>query len=465
MTTPTVTERGRLTALRAAWLFDGTGSALIPDPLVVIDGGTIVAVDAGVAAPDGAEVIDLGGAALLPGLVDTHVHLAFDASADPVGALAGRSEDEARDAMIRAGQAALRGGVTTVRDLGDRDYLSLGLRGRPGLPTIIAAGPPLTTPAGHCHYLGGVAEPTEAGVRAAVRDHVERGVDVIKIMASGGTLTPGTYQHLPQFTPELLRAAVDEAHRHGLQATAHAHAVQAIADGVAAGADGLEHVSFWTKDSVDAPAELIQLIADRRTVVGATLGMVPVPGMEPPPVVRARIPLMVANMRRMYEAGALIVAGTDAGIGPPKPHDVVRHAPAMLRDIGIGQAEALRIITSVAAGVIGLGHRKGRIAPGFDADILAVDGDPIADPDALHRIRAVYSRGTAVPDPGPSNPLRDATIVLLLSVRPAITPGLEVSAGALEAGGYAVDPDRRAWREDRMLRSDQLTTFRFAAGV
>src|SRR5438067_11292946 len=97
MTTPTpaVTERGRLTALRAAWLFDGTGSTLIPDPLVVIDGGTIVAVDSGAPAPDGADVIDLGGAALLPGLVDTHVHLAFDASADPVGALAGRSEDEA----------------------------------------------------------------------------------------------------------------------------------------------------------------------------------------------------------------------------------------------------------------------------------------------------------------------------------------------------------------------------------
>jgi imidazolonepropionase-like amidohydrolase len=399
MTAPTGTERGRLTALRAAWLFDGTGSALIPDPLVVIDGGTIVAVGSGVAAPDGADVVDLSGAALLPGLVDTHVHLSFDASADPVGALAARSEDETLEAMIRAGQAALRGGVTTVRDLGDRDYLSLGLRGRPGLPTIVAAGPPVTTPAGHCHYLGGVAEPNEAGVRASVREHVERGVDVIKIMASGGNLTPGTYQHLPQFAPEVLRAAVDEAHRHGLQVTAHAHAVGAIADALAAGADGLEHVSFWTEDSVDAPAELIQLIADRRTVVGATLGMVPVPGLEPPPAVRARLPLMVANLRRLYEAGAPIVVGSDAGIAPIKPHDVVRYAPAQLREIGIGQAEALRTITSDAAGVIGLGHRKGRIAPGFDADILAVDGDPIADPAALHRIRAVYSRGAEVPVP------------------------------------------------------------------
>ena len=174
--------------------------------------------------------------------------------------------------MIRAGQAALRGGVTTVRDLGDRDYLSLGLRGQPGLPTIVAAGPPVTTPGGHCHYLGGVAEPTEAGVRAAVREHAERGVDVIKIMASGGNLTPGTRQHLPQFTA---RGAAGRGRR-GAPARAPGDRArarrQAIADAVAAGADGLEHVSFWTEDSVDAPAELIQLIADRRTVVGAHRG-------------------------------------------------------------------------------------------------------------------------------------------------------------------------------------------------
>src|ERR1051326_6719269 len=128
MTTPTVTERGRLTALRAAWLFDGTSSALVRDPLVLIDGGAIVAVDSGVPTPEDADVTDLGGATLLPGLVDTHVHLAFDASPDPVGHLASQNEAETLDAMIKAGQAALRGGVTTVRDLGDRDYLSLGLR-------------------------------------------------------------------------------------------------------------------------------------------------------------------------------------------------------------------------------------------------------------------------------------------------------------------------------------------------
>jgi imidazolonepropionase-like amidohydrolase len=105
----------------------------------------------------------------------------------------------------------------------------------------------------------------------------------------------------------------------------------------------------------------------------------------------------MANTQRLHELGAAIVAGTDAGISPAKPHDVVRHAPVVLRQLGFSQAEALCTITSAAAAACGLGHRKGRIAPGFDADILAIDGDPITDPGALHNIRAVYARGEAVP--------------------------------------------------------------------
>src|ERR687887_513523 len=127
--TTTITERRRLTALRAAWLFDGTASALTPDPMVLLDGGTILAVDSAAApAPDGAEIVDLPGVTLLPGLVDTHVHLGFDSSTDPVGHLAGLDDDAALAAMAEAARTAARGGVTTVRDLGDRNYLALTLR-------------------------------------------------------------------------------------------------------------------------------------------------------------------------------------------------------------------------------------------------------------------------------------------------------------------------------------------------
>lgn len=397
MTQLTVTDRRKLTAIRAARLFDGTSSHLLADPVVVLDGAVIRSVETGTGPPPGADVVDLGDVTLLPGLIDTHVHLAFDAGPDAVGRLLARTDEEALAAMAEAGRASLRAGVTTVRDLGDRGYLALRLRGRADQPAIVAAGPPITSPRGHCHYLGGVAEPTEYGVRKAVREHVEHGVDVIKIMASGGTLTPGTHQHLAQFDAAVLRAAVDEAHRHGLPVTAHAHGTPAIADALAAGVDGMEHVTFWSAGGVDVREDLMTAIAEARIVVGATVGMVPVPGVAPPPEIARRLPAVLGNLRRLHELGAPFVAGTDAGIAPVKPHGVLTTAPAMLHDIGLGPAETLRAITSVAAGVCGLGHRKGRVAPGFDADLVAVDGDPLADPSALRRVVAVYARGAEVP--------------------------------------------------------------------
>ncbi|HEY3261500.1 MAG TPA: amidohydrolase family protein [Pseudonocardiaceae bacterium] len=398
--TTIVTQRRRLTALRAAWLFDGTSAALTANPVVVLDGTTIVAMEPRGTIPDGAQVVDLAGATLLPGLVDTHVHLAFDASRDAVRNLAARDDGAALAAMADAARTAAGGGVTTVRDLGDRNYLSLSLRDAtpPGgpLPTIVAAGPPITTPRGHCHYLGGTAS-GEDGLRRAVREHAARGVDVIKIMASGGNLTPGTHPELPQFTVAELRAAVEEAHRHSLPITAHAHGTPAIAAAVAAGVDGIEHASFVSAEGVDpAPAGLVQALVDQRVALGATAGFAGGRTDAMRPEMIARVPHMLANFRRLYEAGASIVVGTDAGVGPSKPHDVLRWAVAQLGDIGMGAAEALRTVTSTAAAVCGLGHRKGRLAPGFDADVVAVDGNPLVDPSALHRIRVVYVRGTAV---------------------------------------------------------------------
>jgi len=389
-----VTDRPRLVAVRAGALFDGVSATLMHEPVLVLVGPAIVRADRTV--PDGADVVELPGATLLPGLIDTHVHLAFDASADPVAALAARDDTAALAAMTEAGRAALHAGITTVRDLGDRDYLSLRLRDAPGLPTIVAAGPPVTTPAGHCHFLGGAAEPTPDALRAAVRERAERGVDVIKVMASGGTMTPGTRQEVAQFTPEQLTVIVEEAHRLGLPVTAHAHGTGAIRAALDACVDGMEHVSFWSADGVDDPGDLLGRIVDSQVAVGITAGVAPAPGATPPPVVAARLPRIIANTRALYEAGAHMIIGTDAGIGLPKPHDVLRHALTQSVAIGLDPATALRLATSTAAEACGLADRKGRLAPGFDADIVAVQGNPLADLAALHDVRAVFARGVMV---------------------------------------------------------------------
>ena len=398
MIIPGVTERPDPIAIRAAALFDGVTETLHREPLVIVDGATIVAVDSAVAPPPHARVVDLPGATLLPGLIDTHMHLVFDAGADPVSSLASRSgdEDAVVTAMSVAGRTALRAGVTTVRDLGDLRHLSLRLRGDGDLPTIVASGPPITTPAGHCYFLGGEVEPSEDAVRAAVAERADHGVDVIKVMASGGRMTPGTRQELSQFPAAVLRAAVDEAHRRGLPVVAHVHGTASIRESLDAGVDGLEHVTFWSADGVDEPGDLIGRIARSGVAVGITVGNVPVPGATTSPAVRARTPGIITNFRRLHEAGARLLVGTDAGIEIAKPHDVLPYAIAQAVAMVLSPAEALRAVTSTAAAACGLGSRKGRIAPGFDADILAVDGNPFTDIGALRRVRAVLARGHQV---------------------------------------------------------------------
>jgi imidazolonepropionase-like amidohydrolase len=388
-------------------MFDGVSSTLTARPSVVVADGVIAAVHGPAGPlPAGAHVMDLPGLTLMPGLVDAHLHLCFDATSDPVGHLAQADDNTLRERMAGAARRALRAGVTTVRDLGDRGYLALELRdrgpagGAGPLPAIVAAGPPITTPGGHCHFLGGAAS-GERALRAAVRERAERGVDVIKVMASGGNMTPGSLPYEPQFGAASLRVIVDEAHRHGLPVTAHAHSARSITDAVAAGVDAIEHATFMTADGVDAPEAVIRAIAARRIAVGWTVGRDPGHVGTVPPQIASRMAGLLATRRRLYEAGAVLVPGSDAGVTPAKPHDVLRHAPNDLAAAGLSPAEILWAMTSRAAQACGLGHRKGRIAPGFDADILAVDGDPLADLAAIRRLRAVYADGRAVlPAPG-----------------------------------------------------------------
>ncbi len=395
-------------ALRAARLFDGENGALVEQPLVLVDGGRIAAVDTGpVEPPAGAEIVDLGDVTLMPGLIDTHVHLGFDASLDPVGRMMADDDHTLLLRMRLAARQHLAAGVTTVRDLGDRSHLGVTLRdwlrqNQELGPEILASGPPLTVTGGHCHFMGGEADDA-AELRRGVRTRCTRGVDVIKVMVTGGNLTPGIDPLTPQYSAAEIATVVDEAHRFGRAVLAHVHGVTGIEAAAEAGVDGLEHCGFWVAEGVRADQGLIDRIAEAGITVCPTVGFVP-GSPPPPPKVASRLAGMVAAVARLRQAGVRVVGGTDAGIAPAKAHGVARYVPDGLREAGFTNLEALRAVTSGAAAACGLGGRKGMLVPGADADIIAVAGNPLVDAKPLHQVEAVFRAGVHVPpaDPAPA---------------------------------------------------------------
>ncbi|HEY7816328.1 MAG TPA: amidohydrolase family protein [Nakamurella sp.] len=400
-------------AIRCSALFDGT-SLLTGGATVVMDGASIVGVEAG--HPDVAadvEVVEFGDATLLPGLIDTHVHLVTDSGPTALDLVEGYTDAEVDAVVTRSLAAHLAAGVTTVRDLGDRRFVVVDRRdaqrsassvaAAPVQPTILASGPPLTSPRGHCYYLGGeVSGPVE--IEAAVRERIDRGVDIVKVMASGGMATTGTDVMLPQFSLEELRLIVEIAHAAGIPVTAHAHALAAVEISLAARVDGLEHCSCLTPQGVRIPAEVLAALVERQIPVGAAL-------MAPPPFSYEHAPPNIKKMLtqlgvtpeqwlelrrdaagRAHAAGVRFVGGSDAGINPFMAHGLMRSGLEFLVSAGASVSEALAAGTSRAASACGL-ERKGSVGKGFDADLLVVDGEFGADLGPLERVRQVMLGG------------------------------------------------------------------------
>lgn len=367
------------------------------DGAVLTDGETITAVGpkeeiSSSAAPDVQHISCPG--TIMPGLIDAHVHLIFDGSPDPVAGLRA-TDDELLDQMrSRAGQL-LHTGVTTARDLGDRNGLVFRVAreveagSRPG-PRILAAGTPATPPGGHCHFLGGEVS-GEAAVRDLVRRNIAGGAAVIKVMTSGGGLTkdgPRSWQ--TQFSREELQALVDEAHSAGLPVAAHAHGADAITEAVDAGVDTLEHCTWMTEDGFDLRRDVLQRIIERNIAVSMTVS--PHWPMLPKVFGEERAALMFDQVREMAEAGANMIVGTDAGV-QRTGFDGLPGALTFYAHLGIPNSTILDMATRRAAEALGLGEVTGRVAPGFRADLLHVDGDPLQDLEALRRVRAVISAG------------------------------------------------------------------------
>lgn len=396
-------------AVRAPVAFDGS-RFLAGGATVLLDGDTIAGVEAfGCDLPDGCTLAAYDGT-VLPGLFDAHSHLVSDGS---LGSLerAGTASDEELDATIeRSLRTQAHAGVTTVRDLGDRRYRTLVARdrGTPGLPRIVAAGPPITVPDGHCHYLGGaVSGPAE--IRAAVAERRDRGVDVVKVMASGGMQTIGTDVIGVQFAPADLRAVVTAAHEQDLAVLAHAHSLAGIEHALAAGVDGIEHFTGLVEDGLRVPDELLETAAAAGVVVDPTLGFdwavwdaMPAP---PPGIQEAmrRSGLTIETMHqarlavagRMRDHGVRVISGMDSGAGPAKEHGGIIFALRDLVAAGYPMAEALATATGLAAEACGLAGVTGSLSAGLGADLLVVDGDLRDGPEPLAAPVAVMVGGIA----------------------------------------------------------------------
>jgi imidazolonepropionase-like amidohydrolase len=395
-------------AYRADHAFDGA-RVLDGGALVLVDDGRIVGVEpARAAPPDGCPVTHLPGTTLLPGLVDTHVHLCGDASPTALDVLHER-DDAALDTIVRRSLAEhLAAGVTAVRDLGDARFAVVDRhRCHPDGPTVVASGPPVTVPRGHCWPMGGEAAGADA-LRAAVRERTERGADVVKVMTSGGIMTPGTDVTAPQYGLDDLRVVVDAAHAAGLPVTGHAHAAAAVALCVEAGLDGIEHGSCLTGDGIALPDGLLERLVRTGIVVCPTLGRRP--GAVLPPRVQEQLDrlgisyeLVVEHVGRLAAAGVRVISGADTGIGREKPHGVLPWGLVDLASAGVPPVAALASATGDAADAIGLRDRTGRLRAGLDADLLLVDGDPARDITAVTRPRLVVSRGREV-TPRPVQP-------------------------------------------------------------
>lgn len=381
-------------------LFDGEGWVDEPVAVVVDSQGRVAWSGPRRDVPDpqggqGRRECELGKVSLLPGFVDTHAHVTFDPD---VAALEDQEVSGRRciEAAVLRMRAMLATGVTTVRDLGARTLTALELRGiaetRSDLPRLLVSGAPVTSPGGHCWFLGG--EATDDTLDTVVQGLLDAGVDVIKVMVTGGYHTRASAPEAPQFDHSQLRRIVGLAHGTGVPVTAHAHGAEGVAIALAEGVDGIEHASLWSWGSYPSHDE--RTAARLRessaalclTVNHRVLALLDAEG-------EVRVPWL----RAVLASRATIVAGTDAGISGVR-HDRFGWSLVAMARLGHPVNDVLVAATSAAADAIGLGASTGRIRPGLAADLVAVAGDPRRRPDTLTSPRAVHRAGRPVLLPG-----------------------------------------------------------------
>jgi imidazolonepropionase-like amidohydrolase len=380
--------------IRAGRLIDGTGAAVQRDRALYVEDGQIVAIEAAGEPPADAEVIDLSGLSVMPGLIDCHVHLVFSRSAFALGDVLAEDDQQLLLRGVGAAREALGAGVTTVRDLGGRGGVTFRLRDAIVAeiiagPRVLAAGSPITITGGHCHFLGLEAD-DEAGVRAAARLQLKSGANCLKIMSTGGRMTPGTNPQVAQYSVAELRAAVEEALRAHVTLAAHGLGTPGIRNATAAGVNTIEHCNWLGSDgNVDFDEAVAVQMARQETAVVPTL----VPLQRAAASLRAQV---IAAQRRMVTLGVPVAAGTDAGTSLVRFDSLPDELAIYVSELGLTPLQAIHAATGAAAKAIGIDGTVGTLVPGRMADLVAVDGDPSTRIEAVRSVRMVLKGGRVV---------------------------------------------------------------------
>jgi imidazolonepropionase-like amidohydrolase len=382
--------------IRPEWVFDSRSGELRSNTVVTTNGSLIVAVEDDRGNFEGNEqiVVEAPGCTLLPGLIDAHVHLCMDARDSPVA----RPTDTAELAIrgVEGARATLRGGVTTVRCVGTPGNVDLLLRNAVAEhkilgPRIVAAGRPIAMTGGHGHRMAIEADGVDA-VMAAVRSQIKEGTDVIKLMVTGGVLTPGGRPGTPQMLPEEIAAAVRVAHRAGRRVCGHAEGPDGVRDAVTAGIDSIEHGYFADDDPL-----FEQMLANPTYLVPTLVAYAAIlDGRDSLPTdavanAEEAIERHRESFRAALKGGVPIAMGSDAGT-PYNPHGENWREVAHMMDQGMPAGAAIRAATHTAASLLGIDD-VGVIEAGMTADLVLVGGNPLADITCLADVRDVWAGG------------------------------------------------------------------------
>jgi imidazolonepropionase-like amidohydrolase len=395
-----VAEDNRPVVIRNVTLIDGTGAAPVPGSALISEGKRVTWIGPEAELPEGAAdgAIDGGGGAVLPGLINCHVHLANDGSPDLFGQAARDSVTIAALRGYKNLQLTLQAGVTSVRDCGAASGIAIDLAravedGMVTGPRIRAAGRVITMTGGHGHFIGREADGPD-GVRGATRAELKGGAHFIKAMATGGVLTPGVVPTQTALQQDELEQVAREAHNAGKRAACHAIGNGGIKNAIRAGIDSIEH-GFYLDD------EALQLAIDHGTVLVPTLIAVNRivdnggTGRIPDWVVE-KAESESGHHRESFgaavRAGMKIAAGTDAGT-PFNSHDLMATEMGLMVEYGLEPMAAIVAATKTAAYNLGLDPEIGTLEAGRIADVIVVAGDPVADIGAMENVRFVMKDG------------------------------------------------------------------------